>query len=71
LPENFLDCLRAKGVTVNGTTAEEAIEQLIAARSAARKEKNWAESDRLRDLLTSCGVALKDSKDGTTWTVAE
>jgi cysteinyl-tRNA synthetase len=71
LPENFLECLRSKGVAVNGTTAEEAVEHVIAARSQARKEKNWAESDRLRDLLASCGVALKDSKDGTTWTVAE
>jgi cysteinyl-tRNA synthetase len=69
LPVNFLECVRSKGITVNGSTAEEALEQVIAARSHARKEKNWAESDRLRDLVASCGVALKDSKDGTSWSV--
>jgi cysteinyl-tRNA synthetase len=70
LPDDFIDRLRQRGVTVNGASPEEAIEQIIAARTQARKEKNWAESDRLRDLLAECGVSLKDSKDGTTWTVA-
>jgi cysteinyl-tRNA synthetase len=71
LPADFLERLHERGVAVNGATPEDAIAQVIAARSQARKEKNWAESDRLRDLLAQCGVALKDSKDGTTWTVAE
>ncbi|HEY9180323.1 MAG TPA: cysteine--tRNA ligase [Candidatus Baltobacteraceae bacterium] len=71
LPEDFLDRLRASGTSVNGSTAEEAIESIIAARAQARREKNWAESDRLRDALAACGVALKDSKDGTTWSVAD
>jgi cysteinyl-tRNA synthetase len=43
------------------------IEAIVAARSAARAAKNWAESDRLRDELADLGVAIKDSKDGTTW----
>jgi cysteinyl-tRNA synthetase len=46
-------------------TAE--IEALIAQRTEARKSKNWAESDRIRDLLKEKGVEIKDSKDGTTW----
>jgi len=41
-----------------------------AARNAARKTKNFAESDRIRDELAKMGVVLKDSKDGTTWEVA-
>jgi cysteinyl-tRNA synthetase len=45
------------------------IDGLIADRLAARAAKNWAESDRIRDLLAAKGVALKDSKDGTTWEV--
>ena len=45
------------------------IDQLIADRLAARAAKNWAESDRIRDLLAAKGVALKDGKDGTTWEV--
>jgi cysteinyl-tRNA synthetase len=69
LPGDFLDRLRERGMAANGASPEEAVEQIIAARTQARKEKNWAESDRLRDLLAECGVALKDSKEGTTWTV--
>jgi cysteinyl-tRNA synthetase len=46
------------------------LDQLIAARLAARKAKNWAEADRIRDELAAMGVVLKDSKDGTTWEIA-
>jgi cysteinyl-tRNA synthetase len=47
-----------------------AVETLIAARTAARKTRNFAESDRIRDELLAMGVVLKDSKDGTTWELA-
>ncbi len=43
------------------------IESLIAARSAARASKNFAESDRLRDELLAIGIAIKDGAGGTTW----
>ncbi|MBV9556806.1 MAG: cysteine--tRNA ligase [Pseudolabrys sp.] len=43
---------------------------LVEARTAARRAKNFAESDRIRDELTKMGVVLKDSKDGTTWEIA-
>jgi cysteinyl-tRNA synthetase len=43
---------------------------LIAQRNAARKAKDFKESDRIRDELTAMGVVLKDSKDGTTWEIA-
>ena len=43
------------------------IEALVAERLAARKAKDFAASDRLRDELTELGVTLKDSKDGTSW----
>jgi cysteinyl-tRNA synthetase len=46
------------------------VEALIATRMAARKSKNFAESDRIRDELLALGVVLKDSKDGTTWEFA-
>ena len=48
----------------------EEIERRIAARNAARKAKDFKESDRIRDELAAMGVVLKDSKDGTTWEVA-
>ncbi|WP_349370837.1 cysteine--tRNA ligase [Salinarimonas sp.] len=44
-----------------------AVEALIAERAAARAAKNWAASDRLRDVLADMGVTVKDSKEGTTW----
>jgi cysteinyl-tRNA synthetase len=43
-----------------------AIQRMITARLEARKAKNWAESDRLRDELAAMGVTIKDNKDGTT-----
>lgn len=43
------------------------VEALIQARLQARAEKNWAESDRIRDQLADMGVVLEDSKGTTTW----
>lgn len=43
------------------------IEAQIAARLAARKAKNYAESDRIRGALAAQGVILEDSAGGTTW----
>ncbi len=37
---------------------------LVEQRKIARQEKNWAESDRLRDLITEKGYSVKDTKDG-------
>jgi cysteinyl-tRNA synthetase len=46
-----------------------AVEKLIAERNAARASKNWAESDRARDALTAMGVTIKDTPNGTQWSV--
>jgi len=45
----------------------EKIEGLIQARAAARKAKDFAEADRIRDELASLGVEITDSPEGTTW----
>lgn len=47
------------------------VEALIAARLAARENKNWAQSDRIRDELTALGIVLEDGKDGTGWRFAD
>lgn len=47
------------------------VEGLIQARLQARADKNWGESDRIRDQLTAMGVVLEDSKGGTTWRLAD
>lgn len=51
----------------NDTSIDSEIEELIAQRQAARKNKNWAEADRIRDLLKSKGIILEDTKDGVHW----
>ena len=45
---------------------DSAIEALVEARLAARKAKNWAESDRIRDQLAAAGIVLEDKPGGTT-----
>ena len=45
------------------------MELVLEARKKARAEKNWAESDRIRDLLASFGITVKDTKDGASWTL--
>jgi len=49
---------------------EATVAALIEQRSAARKAKDFNESDRIRDELSKLGVVLKDTKDGTTWEIA-
>ena len=71
------ETLKSLGFTGNLTSpkAETAVDAaavnaLITARLDARKAKNWAESDRIRDELATMGIAIKDNKDGTTsWEV--
>jgi cysteinyl-tRNA synthetase len=49
------------------TSLDAEIEALIEARTAARKARNFAESDRLRAELTSKGIILDDTPGGTRW----
>ena len=46
------------------------VNALISDRRAGRARKDFEESDGIRDELAAMGVAIKDSKDGTTWEVA-
>ena len=56
--------------------SEEQISALLASRLAARKAKDWAEADRIRDELVAMGIALMDAKNPitgeieTTWKIA-
>jgi len=46
-----------------------AIADAITARNAARKARDFKESDRIRDDLLAKGIVLKDGPEGTTWEV--
>jgi cysteinyl-tRNA synthetase len=49
-----------------GEQSPEAIEQMIAARIVAKKQRNFAESDKIRADLLAAGIILEDKPDGTT-----
>jgi cysteinyl-tRNA synthetase len=50
--------------------AEADILARIAARAQAKKDKDFAASDRIRKELADLGITLKDGPDGTTWVKA-
>jgi cysteinyl-tRNA synthetase len=50
---------------------EASIQQQIEARAAAKKAKDFAEADRIRNALLAQGIVLKDSATGTTWEAAQ
>lgn len=43
------------------------IDELVAKRTQARKDKNWAEADRIRDELNARGITVVDTPNGVTW----
>ncbi|MDY6016631.1 MAG: cysteine--tRNA ligase [Oscillospiraceae bacterium] len=51
----------------NTETLDSDIDAMIEARTKARKEKNWAEADRIRDELKAMGVVLEDTAQGVKW----
>ena len=58
------------GASNKAQKALEGVMQLVLeSRKKAREEKNWAESDRIRDLLASFGITVKDTKEGSSWTL--
>ncbi|MDH5394899.1 MAG: cysteine--tRNA ligase [Gammaproteobacteria bacterium] len=61
-PETFL-----RGHSKGEGSSEAEIDVLIQQRNDARAAKNWAESDRIRDLLKEQGIVLEDSGGKTTW----
>ncbi|WP_373754047.1 cysteine--tRNA ligase [Neisseria weixii] len=61
-PTEFL-----QGGSVSDGLSNGEIEALIEARKQARADKNWAESDRIRDVLAAENIILEDKSGVTTW----
>ena len=55
-----------KGLRADDADAA-AIDALVAARVAARAQKDWAEADRIRDQLTQMGIIVEDKAEGSIW----
>ncbi|MBR2078874.1 MAG: cysteine--tRNA ligase [Clostridia bacterium] len=65
----FDELMNVLGLLYNRKTAslDDEIEALIEARNEARKSKNWAEADRIRDELKAQGIVLEDTPQGVKW----
>ena len=61
------ETLRAKQAQEEAANADPEIDGLVAARTAAKKSKNFAEADRIRDQLKAMGVEIIDTPQGTKW----
>ncbi len=68
--EIFDELTGVLGLLYNRKTSsslDDEIEALIAQRNEARKSKNWAEADRIRDELKAQGIVLEDTPQGVKW----
>lgn len=61
-PQQFL-----QGGAAEGGLSDDDINTFIAQRTTAKQDKNWAESDRIRDLLVNENIFLEDTPEGTRW----
>ena len=72
ITRDFTDALNAalaakKQADEEAANADPVIDGLVAARTAAKKAKNFAEADRIRDELKAMGVEIIDTPQGTKW----
>ena len=66
-PQSFLQGSPGEGQNEEGKLTPVMIETLIAERATAKKSKNFAEADRIRQELLAAGIILEDSAQGTSW----
>ncbi|MEJ2647434.1 MAG: cysteine--tRNA ligase, partial [Sedimentisphaerales bacterium] len=53
--------------SVDNELVDKLVNILIGQRNEARKQKDYARADELRDKIDEAGIALEDKPDGTTW----
>ena len=61
------EALRKKQEAEEAASADPEIDALVAARTAAKKAKNFAEADRIRDELKARGIEIIDTPQGAKW----
>ena len=61
------EALRKKQAEKEAANADPEIDALVAARTQAKQEKNFAEADRIRDQLKAMGVEIIDTPQGAKW----
>ena len=59
--------LQQKQAEEEAANADPEIDALVAARTEAKKAKNWAEADRIRDELKAMGIEIIDTPQGAKW----
>jgi len=68
-PQEFVDALQEKYYALRQVDRA-AVQEIVDRRLSFRLEKNWAEADKLKQQLLDMGIVLKDSKDGTEFSIA-
>ena len=64
LEDDDAEKLQALGLASEACASDHEIEELVAARQAARKTRDFAQADRIRGQLAERGIILEDSRDG-------
>ena len=69
-PEEYFERVKLRRMALRGLTAE-AIEAKVSGRAEARKNKDFAAGDALRDELLALGVTLMDTPTSTEWSITQ